>query len=66
MMDAVFSYCSWLENDMSSNIINFVNKWQGKPVPKWKVDQFLRQEHIDYYSLPQYMKDELDKLNVYN
>ena len=64
-MNTVFSYCSWVENDISSNIIDFVNKNRYKSIPKRKVDCFLREYRIDYFELPQYLKDELDKLDVY-
>ena len=65
MLDAVFSYCSWLENDISSNIIDFVNKYRYSSIPKYKVDEFLKYNHIDYYELPQYLKDKIDELDVY-
>ena len=66
MLNNVFSYCSWLENDIASNIIDFVNNHKRVPISKWKVDNFLRRNHIDYYELPQYLKDKIDELNVYN
>lgn len=65
MMDAVFSYCSWLENDISSNIIDFVNKHRYDYIASQEIDMFLAENHIDYYSLPQYLKDKLDELDVY-
>ena len=65
MLDAVFSYCSWLENDISSNIIDFVNKYKYSSISKYKVDEFLKYNHIDYYKLPQYLKDKINELDVY-
>ncbi len=65
MMNAVFSYCSWLENDISSNIIDFVNRYKYCSIPKWKVDAFLDEYNINYYELPQYLKDKLDEVDVY-
>ena len=65
MMEYVFSYCSWLENDIGSNIIDFVEKHRFSPVPKEEVDDFLRIHHIDYFDLPRYLKDKLDELDVY-
>lgn len=64
MLDNVFSYCSWLENDIASNIIDFVNENIYYSVPRWKVDEFFKRNHIDYYELPQYLKDEIDRLDV--
>ena len=64
MLDNVFSYCSWLENDIVSNIIDFVNENIYYSVPRWKVDEFFKHNHIDYYELPQYLKDEVDRLDV--
>lgn len=65
VMENVFSYCSWLENDIGSNIIDFVNNHRYTSIPKWMVDDFLEEYHIDYYNLPQYLKDKLDELDVY-
>lgn len=64
MIDRIFEYCSWLENDVSSNIIDFVSKNRFRKVSKDEVDFFLRNNRIDYYSLPQYLKDEIDRLDV--
>ena len=64
MLNDVFSYCSWLENDIASNIYDFVNENIYYSVPRWKVDNFLKQNHIDYFELPQYLKDEIDRLDV--
>ena len=66
MLNNVFSYCSWLENDIASNIIDFVDTHKYAPISKWKVDEFFRRNHIDYHELPQYLKDKIDQLNVYN
>ena len=66
MLDNVFSYCSWLENDIASIIIDFVNKYRYyDSVPSWKVTEFLNENRIDYNELPQYLKDKLDEINVY-
>jgi len=65
MMDMVFSYCSWLENDIGSNIIDFVNQHKHSPIPKYKVDMFLQDYHIDYFNLPNYLKEKIDELDVY-
>lgn len=61
----VFSYCSWLENDQASNIIDFVDDNKYRPIPKSKVDSFLQENHIDYFDLPQYLKDKLDEIDIY-
>ena len=65
MLDNVFSYCSWLENDISSTINDFVNKYHNTMIPVWKVDRFLKENYIDYNELPQYLKDKLDEIEVY-
>jgi len=65
MLNNVFSYCSWLENDIATNINDFVNKYRYISIPSWKVDRFLKEHHINYNELPQYLKDKLDEINVY-
>ena len=65
MLNNVFSYCSWLENDIASNIIDFVNTNRYYAVPKWKVDEFFKRNYIDYKELPQYLKDKIDELDVF-
>lgn len=66
MLDNVFNYCSWLENDIASNIIDFVNNNKHAPIPKWKVDKFFKDNYINYYELPQYLKNKIDELDIYN
>jgi len=66
MLDNVFSYCSWLENDIASNVIDFVDSHKHFPIQKSRVDEFFRRNHIDYNELPKYLKDKIDELNVYN
>jgi hypothetical protein len=65
MLESVFSYASWLENDIGSNIIDFVDKNKYSSIPKREVDTFLRENRIDYHDLPQYLKNKLDELDVY-
>ena len=65
MLDGVFSYCSWLENDIASNIIDFVDRHKYTYIPRWKVDNFLDEYNINYNELPQYLKDKLDEIDVY-
>ena len=65
MIDCVFSYCSWVENEVGSNIIDFVDKHRYSPIPTWQVNDFFRDNHIDYHELPQYLKDKIDELDVY-
>ncbi len=65
MLENVFSYCSWLENDIGSNIIDFVNQHKYAPIPKYEVDMFLQDYHIDYFNLPDYLKEKIDELDVY-
>ena len=65
MFDAVISYCSWLENDQMTNINDFVNRNLYRRVPISEVEHFFKENHIDYCSLPQYLKDKIDKLDVY-
>lgn len=64
-MNDVFSYLSWLENDQASNIIDFVDQNQYFSIPKYKVDRFLDDNHINYFDLPPYLKDKIDELDVY-
>ena len=66
MLNDVFSYCSWLENDIASNIIDFVNNYRYTPISRTKDDRFFKDNNIDYYELPQYLKDKIDELDVYN
>ena len=65
MFDSVFEYCSWLENDHASVINDFVNLNQYRILCKADVDNFLNENHIDYKSLPQYLKDKLDEIELY-
>lgn len=65
MLNNVFNYCSWLENNIASNIIDFVDRHKYSSIPRWKIDNFLKEYHIDYYELPQYLKDKLDEIDVY-
>ena len=65
MMDYVFSYCSWIENEVGSNIIDFVDRHRRSSIPARQVDNFFRDNHINYHELPQYLKDKIDELNVY-
>ena len=65
MVQDVFCFCSWVENDISSNIIDFVNKNRYCSIPKEEVDDFLMSNHIDYFSLPTYLKEMIDILDVY-
>lgn len=65
MIQAAFSYRSWSENERGSNIIDFVHQNLGKRIPIQKVDNFFKEYGINYPSLPQYLKDEIDKLDVY-
>lgn len=65
MLNQVFGYCSWVENEIGSNIIDFVNKYKYFSIPKERVDNFLREYRINYQELPQYLKDKLDELDVY-
>lgn len=65
MLNGVFSYCSWLENDIASNIIDFVDRYKYTCIPRWKIDNFLNEYNINYNELPQYLKDKLDEIDVY-
>lgn len=65
MLDNIFNYCSWLENDIASNIIDFVDKHKYAPISKWKVDEFFKYNHINYNELPRYLKDKIDELDVF-
>ena len=65
MFEAVISYCSWLENDQMTNINDFVNNNLHRRVPVSEVERFFRENRIDYYTLPQYLKDKIDELDVY-
>lgn len=65
MMDMIFNYASWVENEQGSNIIDFVNKNIHRRVPVQEVDNFFKEYKINYPSLPQYLKDIIDKLDVY-
>ena len=64
MLNNVFSYCSWVENEWASYIIDFVDCHKYYPISKQEIDRFLYEYHIDYYELPQYLKDKLDELDV--
>lgn len=64
MLDSVFSYCSWLENDQASVIDEFVDCNRHYKVPRQEVDNFLDRNHIDYSSLPSYLKDKLDEVDI--
>ena len=65
MLDSAFNYCSWLENDIASNIIDFVDRYKYTYIPRWKIDNFLDEYNINYNELPQYLKDKLDEIDVY-
>lgn len=65
MLENVFSYCSWLENDIASKIIDFVERYRYTCIPIRKIDDFLYENNIDYDELPQYLKDKLDEIDVY-
>lgn len=61
----IFNYCSWLENDIGSNIIDFVNRNKYNPIPRSKIDRFFKDNCINYKELPRYLKDKIDELDVY-
>ena len=65
MLNDVFSYCSWIENNIGSTIIDFVDEHKYCTIPYWKISNFLNEHNIDYNELPQYLKDKLDEIDVY-
>lgn len=56
-----------VENDLEDKIYAIVQELQGYGlcVPAWMVTEKLEEYNIDYPMLPQYLKDELDLLEVY-
>ena len=64
LINDAFNYCSWLENDVASNIIDFVDSHRyGASVNE--VNRFFKQNGIHYAELPQYLKDKIDEIDVY-
>ena len=64
MMDAIFSYCSWLENDIASKIIDFVDAHKyGASINE--VNRFFKQNGINYSELPYYLKEKIDEIDVW-
>ena len=49
MIDDVFSYLSWKENDHASVINDFVDSHRYDSIPRYEVDRFLRDNYIDYF-----------------
>lgn len=63
-MDEVFSYLSWLENDQATKINDFVDNNKYRLIPKYEVDNFLKENYINYFDLPRYLKDKIDELDI--
>lgn len=62
-MCAVGQYHEDIENRVRQLIREL--KAYGLCVPAYKVDEKLEEYNIDYVHLPQYLKDEIDALDVY-
>lgn len=60
----MFNYCSWLENDIASNIIDFIDS-HPYGVSINEMNRFFREYGINYSELPQYLKDKIDEIDVW-